>query len=628
MNKYGLIAGRKGHILQENVNNAKQIHIDTLWETTKDLILELSKVPSRIIDEMTAIVVLDTGFNNIRNVNESVKEFLVLQDAFVAKGLKNVKLYLITKETEMYTALKGNINGIEGMYYENSEMFLIDKLAVPYVINVYKGTLDKTGVYSSKRKNQSRIERLEMEKQALIENASQVSKEALEYGKKEPISEINQEEIVGSKKHQEKMKKKEFEERKLEREIQSLKSKQEKERLKGLTRKEQEKLDYLHKEKERLEREKLQIQGKDIELVIDFEGVGNTQGSQTNQNIQREPNTVENTPKKETQAVPNRKPLEIDNSKDITYNPDVLVKKNIDVHSYETKGVPSIDELAELYSRLNTFGNDTLETKLKSDKGVISFIGNRGSGVSGMVAQTAETYAMLGKKVLIIDLDLSMRSQTVYFPMYSEAVLQHKGVGNSLIRLTQTQNIKGTAVSVTSNIDVLSNEKTLPAPETGFHTTISNVFEHIIDDAVENYDIVLIDLPLDYLQYYFRHSDKLDKNVFVIENKFYMIEDFFSIHLASIIKSLDVFSEDLISKSSILLNKYRKDFRDLKGYQMNRLKVKEMLMKAGAPYDRISVIGEVPEYKDWEEQYYSNVRYLWTDDIALSMFRTIVSKIL
>ena len=83
-----------------------------------------------------------------------------------------------------------------------------------------------------------------------------------------------------------------------------------------------------------------------------------------------------------------------------------------------------------------------------------------------------------------------------------------------------------------------------------------------------------------------------------------------------------------MSKSSIILNKFKKEFRDLDGYQLNRLKVKEMLLNAGTPYDRIPVIGEVPEYKDWEEQYATKVRYIWTDDIALGMFRRIVSKII
>lgn len=615
--RFGIIAGKRTHLVQENVNKNQTIKVDTIWNYISDLVLDLTRMPTQTVDVMEAILVLDTGFKFANDSNKSAQEFLQLQDMMQSKGLTHVKLYLLTKRPELYEILKGNVNGMEGMFYQNAEMFLIgDTMSMQFLISILQGSRDKTGVYSSKRKTLSKKERLEKEKEALIDDASRVSKESLEFGRKEPVSEINQEELIDTRHNQEMLKKQAYDERRLEREIESLKKKGQKNQK--LPKKYQKILEDQEKERLKKENEKMKIQGKDVELVIDSEeepSVNST--SRDSSQIKKE------TPKRKKFT---DKDLSAESFTEVKNEP--IIKSNVSIRTTNNSGVPTADELSELYMRLSQSDNDTIEQKLKSDLGVISFIGSRGSGVSGLVAQTAEIYAMLGKKVVILDLDLQMRSQTVYFPTYSDAVAQHKGVSNSLVRLTQVNDITTNAVPVTSRIDVLSTEKTNELIHDGFHSTISNIFENIIDDAIENYDIVLIDLPLDYLTYYIRHIDKIDKNVFVVPNKFYYIEDFFSIQLQNIIDSGDIFSNDLLSKSSIILNKFKKEHRDLEGYQLNRLKVKEMLLNAGTPYDRIPVIGEIPEYKDWEEQFATKIRYIWTDDIALGMFRKVISKII
>lgn len=615
--RFGIIAGKRTHLVQENVNKNQTIKVDTIWNYISDLVLDLTRMPTQTVDVMEAILVLDTGFKFANDSNKSAQEFLQLQDMMQSKGLTHVKLYLLTKRPELYEILKGNVNGMEGMFYQNAEMFLIgDTMSMQFLISILQGSRDKTGVYSSKRKTLSKKERLEKEKEALIDDASRVSKESLEFGRKEPVSEINQEELIDTRHNQEMLKKQAYDERRLEREIESLKKKGQKNQK--LPKKYQKILEDQEKERLKKENEKMKIQGKDIELVIDSE-----KESSVNSTIGDSSQIKKDMPKRKKFT---DKDLSAENFTEVKNEP--IIKSNVSIRTTNNSGVPTVDELSELYMRLAQSDNDTIEQKLKSDLGVISFIGSRGSGVSGLVAQTAEIYAMLGKKVVILDLDLQMRSQTVYFPTYSDAVAQHKGVSNSLVRLTQVNDITTNAVPVTSRIDVLSTEKTNELIHDGFHSTISNIFENIIDDAIENYDIVLIDLPLDYLTYYIRHIDKIDKNVFVVPNKFYYIEDFFSIQLQNIIDNGDIFSNDLLSKSSIILNKFKKEHRDLEGYQLNRLKVKEMLLNAGTPYDRIPVIGEIPEYKDWEEQFATKIRYIWTDDIALGMFRKVISKII
>lgn len=608
MSRFGLIAGDKTSIMQKEVNKNNSIKIDTIWNNTLQLAMELETMPVQIIDSMESILVVDTGLPTKKSVDEAAKAFLQLEDVMNAKNFSHVKLYLLTKDPSLYNKLKGNINGMEGMFYKNAEMFLIESsLSIPYIIQILQGQLDKTGVYSSKRDEMTKIERLEREQKALVEDAQRVSKESLDYGKTEPISEINQEEVLGSKKHKELQEKREFEERKLERTNESLRKKNEKNKVKNKN-----KGTTLPSKQTTPSKNK----GKDVEIIIDS-GSGSA--------IEPVPNHTSNPVKNTDKTVYNDKSLDKDYYVEFKDKP--LIERNINISKATTGMVPSNAELTELFNRLNQTDNSTIEKKLQADKGVISFVGERGSGVSGIVAQTAEVYAMLGQKVLIIDLDVMLSSQTMYYPTYSEAVADFKGESNSIIRITQVNDVEKNAVPVTSRINMLSNEKSNATIDDGFHATITNIFNVILEDATQEHDIVLIDIPLEYLTYYIRHFDRIDKNVFVSENKFYTIEDFFSIKLQRVIDN-DLFSNELISKSSLILNKFRTDYRDREGIQMNRFKVKEMLLDAGTPYDRIPVIGEIPFYPDWEEQYYTKTRYIWTDDIALGIYRNIVSKIL
>lgn len=624
MARLGIIAGSRTDKLIAQMSKSNAIKIDAKWKTIKDLMLVINRNPVEIINSMEAILIMDAGFKNSSDTQASARELLSLQDLMVSNNFDNVKLYFITKNNDLFELLKVGLNGMEGMHYKNAEMFYIkNAFTIAYAVKILQGTMDKTGVYSSKRDTQSKIERLESEKRALIEDSQRVSKESIEYGSKEPVSEINQEDILGTKKNQEMMKKREMEERRLEREIESLKKKQAKSKGKNP------KLKKLEQEYEELTQNTVTANGKDVELIIDTNNISPKDDviskSESPEKSSKPFNPNEGAIIVENGKVINKK---TDNINMVSNKNKPLIERDITVVSSQNSKVPTIAELTELYKRLSSTDNDTEEQKLKSDKGVISVIGTRGVGVSGFIAQTADVYAMLGRKVLIIDLDILMRSQTIYFPTYSDAVAQHKGVSNSLVRLTQLNQIKSNAVPVTSRIDVLSNEKMNEIIPEGFHSTITNIFDNVIDEAREHYDIILIDLPLNYLSYYLRHSDKIDKNVFVLPNKFYEIEDFFSIQLQEIIDAGDIFSNDLLSKSNIVLNKYRNDFRDLEGYQLNRLKIKELLLDAGNPYDSIPVLGEIPEYKDWEEQYATKIRYVWTDDLALGVYRKIISRIL
>lgn len=607
MATYGLIAGEKTNVLIDKINNNKKITVDSSWNTTVQLSREIINQPTILIDEMTSILLVDSGFPpNLVTAKDKALDFLKLQDLMESRDFEHVKLYFVTKNVELYEILKGKIKGCDGIHYRNTEMFLEKgTITIASIIEILKGTMDKRGVYSKKNKNLNTIERLEREKQALIEDAQNVSKESLEFGKKEPVSQLNQKDILNSDQFNKESKELELKKRKLEREIDQIKKKNQKGKGKPKNTK--------GKSQPTEQGNSNNYNGKQVELII-----GTTPEEQEGYIEKEEPIKKQRF----------KEPKSINVTDMVGANSSTLFKDNVSVQTNrKATFVPTDSELKELYTRLAQVDNDTIEKKLKSDLGVISVIGTENAGSSGFVAQMAEVYAMLNKKVLIIDLDIILRSQTMYFPTYSDVVLNHKGVSNSLIKQTQVLNLKENAVPVTSNIYLLSNEKTNGEVKEGFHSTITDVFEQIIDEANKMFDIVIIDLPLKYLSYYIRHSDIIDKNIFVLENKFYKIEDFFSIELNDAVNTNDIFTKELLNKSSIVLNKFRKDFRDLDGYQLNRLKVKKMLLDVGSPYDSIQILGEIPEYNRWEEQFYTKLRYIWIDDLALGVYRRVVSRL-
>src|SRR5699024_5090422 len=90
------------------------------------------------------------------------------------------------------------------------------------------------------------------------------------------------------------------------------------------------------------------------------------------------------------------------------------------------------DELQELFTNINR-DNGVNGGKLRTDNGVISFVGANDAGTSGMVANVADMYMMEKKKVLVIDMDFQKRMQTQYFKQYDQNASKQKGSTRSLI---------------------------------------------------------------------------------------------------------------------------------------------------------------------------------------------------
>lgn len=282
---------------------------------------------------------------------------------------------------------------------------------------------------------------------------------------------------------------------------------------------------------------------------------------------------------------------------------------------------------------------DIPTSKLIQDEGVVTFLGLSGVGNSGLLANFAEVYAMAEKKVLILDLDVYRRGLLVYFDNYDEVTSNGYGDSDSLLIATNSDNISKHAVPVTDRIDILSisRSSTIKFQEID---TIVNFLSNIIKKSREEYDVVLIDCPLEYLGQYLRPINlNSDKNIITITNKIHEIENTFVNYFSMYYESgASEQISNILRNSSVIVNKFQKGLRDSKGYELNLLRIKQLVDQAGNPFDQMLYLGEIPYYSDWENIIPRNIRYvmkdfLSSDDIFdyspnLDLYKNILAKVL
>lgn len=600
---YGLVAGKNSDAYANALTKANtMLEFPKTWRTTVDLKDSLLRGGGMSISNYNAVLVLDSGFRNGEDAQVMAEDFVALQDVFQSQSIHGTKLYLITNNSNLYRMLEGSVNGVSGTYYDDVEVFVTKKdIKSKMIVDTLQGAHDGKGLYNREAKKISREERLEKESEEFIEDARSVSKEVLQYGVDTPVSELSDNDYIDSDKNQRQVE--------VEKRIAA-----EREKVKERQRKELERLN--EKERKQIEAAKgrknpalnrLGLSKEDKEFLEKEKGTQTIDLGKPDVQVQ-EPHVPVYRPQTPTEGQKG----EVGKSIHIS-NKDVRV------------GVPSAQRLRELFQTAVKSDSYISEDKLASDEGIISFIGANNSGCSGLVANVADMYAMVGRKVLVVDLDINKRTQTLYFKNYERAVREHKGISSSLLKVAQGGEIENAAVSVTSRVDVLSVSRDDVVDE-AWADTVGAELGTFLADAKEVYDVVLIDIPLRNLGYYARYLGVVDKNVFVVENTMLAIEDFFAITLAKFYSKDKLMLGELISKSSVILNKYKRGRRDEEGYELTHKRVKKMLESAGSPYDKMMVAGEIPYYENWEEQFFTGVRYIWKDDIALRVFKSIFTK--
>ena len=565
--------------------SSPDINIDpsNVFIDLSDLNDAIQKGVSRIYDELNMIVVLDGAFQGKKTAKQKALDFLTLQDILNSLNYRKVRLVLLTKDSELRNQFLDTIDGYNPFMYYNTEVLLSVKVGLKVLTKVLSGDYTGTGLHAPETRKKSQLELLEEDKQKLISEVNQVSPEFLEADKNIPISKLSESDYIDSAKTEKKL----------------LSDKKEELRNQRLTEREQ------------------KNQTKDT--PSNYNSVPKEFDESIRPSLESSP-TNSNDRKLLDRLKEEREFINFNSSN----KADAIAKINI--NTSKPVEVASIKDIKELYKKMLSDGLGTVEEKLSTDHAIISVVSDNNSGGSGFVAQTAETYAMLGKKVCIFNLDLEKRSQTLYFSNFDKCVDEGKGLGNALLNVASGGLLEKAAVKVTSNISLVGISRTMDVIADDFTKTIANSLKEILKDATKLYDIVLIDLPMSYLKYYITCLDVIDRNFFIIENTFYKFEHFFGVRIQQLLGDSLLISKPFIQKSSIVLNKYNPYNRDKKGYAISRSRIKDLLIEAGQPYDELFVVGEIPFYEDWEQQYLTNVRYLWKNEVALGVYKNILKE--
>ena len=624
-----------------------------LYSTVDDLVTAMITGVASQFDMLTSILILDYGFEDESNVGSCIEEFIEVQDVLNQNNLRKVKLYLLTKNADLYDRIKQDYNGRDVLIYPNTEVFITKEIQFATLFQIMNGDNDGIGVRPSREATLNRVQRIEQERKRLEEDAKQVEKDTLEYEKDIPQSKLNKEDYVGTAKANEKRSQLEKERLMLTRRAERLglsylvddwgditlydanggivdnidefEKAQRNQRKKAPNTQESTSKSAYQRELERqsyntseedfeFDRDEPYRPGESSSMEIEQPGVSG--------DLEIEPRIPPAKPRpKEVKGAHIGQSYPVGSSSSVSGREDDKqykpFKENIRITGRETGGderVESLSTVKLLFDDLLSDGMSLVEDKLHDDTVVMAVSSVKGSGGSGIVAQVAEVYAMLGRKVCVIDLDLNGRGQTYYFGNYDKKVAENKGIANALTNVIEGGVITKASVSVNSRIDVCGISNSVGTISERYKETIARNLNSVLIDAKEFYDIVLLDIPIeDFSIYMDRSFSNVERFLFVTENKEYEIERLFRQYLSEFVESNGMLISDIFNNATIVLNKYSNTTRDEQGYHINKKWLKEKLYAKGAPYDSILVSGEIPYVRGYEEQFLTNQRYVWQD---------------
>lgn len=564
MAKIGIVAGLEAtEPLGKVIDDMGEFSVDYKRETLKEVIDDL--INSGIqLQALKSIMILDYAFSDEGgNLEQTVAEqFVDIQDLMQSNMLKT-KLYLVTRNSDLYDKLKGNIKGISGTHYHNVQIMMIKSVEYPMdtLRSVLLGEWDNKYLFNEEdQKNKNMEQRLREDADTEVNRRKNLSDDILEMDKNTPTTEYSDEDYIDSPR--------------------SLSMK---------------------KDEERKERERIKKEGK-----------GKNKQKQLPEKEVKESKEVDKEADTETET-------------DLVVNVQQGSVTGTKTKKKEEEQESSLDDLKEVFENMSNQNNVT-GNKLNTDEGVISVVGSPNVGVSGLVANLADMYTISQRKVLIIDLDIRNRMQTIYYKQYDENAKSQKGSNRSLIDALQGYKIEDSAVEITKSLSILSISQEEEVEEDLVYA-LSGGLDALLVDAREVYDIVILDVPYDYFNVYLHSMDEVDRNIFLVENKFYEIGNYIEHTLDPLLMENETEMVNIISKSSIILNKFVRGRHDLDGNEIDRNYLRKVLDEAVYPYDRIGVAGEIPFYEDWEDQYFKGIRYVWLDKLALGVYRKVFDKV-
>lgn len=163
---------------------------------------------------------------------------------------------------------------------------------------------------------------------------------------------------------------------------------------------------------------------------------------------------------------------------------------------------------------------DLADISLASSKAIV-FTGHRGSGITSTAVNVAIAANRRGMRTILVDLDVDYRSINLYFSELYELAEEDDVVASSLIRLlAQPQSYQTTAINVgglwLTSLGYDFHDRRLL--EQHF---IESKIVGLITSLKHNFDLILIDFPLDGLTKYPAFLNSIDTFALCMENSIY-----------------------------------------------------------------------------------------------------------
>lgn len=594
---YGIVTGpglydKLPAQIRKTTHSALDFTDDSIFADNEDLLNSLDFITPQVVDSWERIILTDYGFSDMSNTYESVRTFQAIQDKLVSLGVRRVKVNYLTNDSNMYEQLKQGLDGFDGIIYPNTEVFMLHQnLGTKAIINTMRGEMDGRGFHIKKAKPMSRIERYEQERKKLMMDAQTVSSTILEYEKDIPATKLSGSDYA---------------------DLEASKIRQEEEWVEEAAY--QGEFDDID-EKYRDDR----YDDRDVDIrVHKYDGgrptLNDAAGVRRQQPTRSTPQPTKPKPKVSQP------------------NPDTAVSRRsssfVRGGNADVDRIDGIDDLRYLYNQLLQDSSTVTDAKLEGDKGTTVLVtGMDNSGSSGVVAQMAEVYAMVGLRVLIIDLDITKRMQPVYFSNFDSKIAEGYGLSNGILNVANGGGVRQASVPVTSRVSICGLSRSFSKVSDTEAKSITYSLEDVCQSAHESgFDIILIDAPFRYLDSYASSLSMVNRVLMVLDNKHYDLEHFLGVMVPEFVESNALLGREFVRKMSIVLNKMRPNTRDTEGIIINQEYVKNLLYKEGNPYDNIFVVGEIPFYDRWEDQFLTNKRYVWDNDIFLGLIKNILRE--
>lgn len=627
-----LVSGIVNKHFIEAFSSQKDIIFTNTFTHITDLSEEIYNTGITFLNAVDSIVVTDYAFDK-RETRERVEDFIELQDILQTSGLRDTKLYLITRNSDMYTQLERNEGGAPGILYINTEVMLISgEYKTKILTDIVRGERDRFGLYHPDVDNQDFHSRLERDRDDFIESSRAVDKHILNYGTDEPISVLSSSDFIDSKYSEKKLMEQRKERRRRQQEMER-QSKRSKKNSKRGYEEEEEEIDYEE----------------------DYGGININSGSSGGRSRGRDrsfkfveddipkdmgvPRQNTRPPKRYTSSEDFDVATEyddlgveslvknIDNRQVYTSEEGTGIGEDLSTDASQWKSVRNIQKLKEVAEQKRGSGLIVTD-KVKNDSGIIGVFGDRQSGTSGFVANLAEVYGTSGREVLVIDLDLLNRQQTAYFPKYEAFSRGYKGIANGLMKAVQGGSVSRTSVDITSRINVLGMSRQEPYDEENYKELYVGL-EDLLNEAVVEYDIVILDIPFDKtFEFLNVLSEIVNSFVMVTSDLIYRNDIYFTQYLGNMVKENINIMNTVFKKTKVVVSKINANHILSNGERHSNKIFHDWLLSLQYPFDRLYMLGEIPYYNDWESQYNLGIRYVWQNETLMYMYADILNNII